>query len=301
MASPTTPTHGKLAALYVLRPNGFSGSGLNDFTWGTGATNAATAFYEVLIDGELSGGGGADTFKWRKNGGGWTATVDITGAAQTLDETQTLTFAATTGHTADDQWTIGNFTSEGTSESTNTAQITTVANRRINPNSPPTWTDDGGETVLTTNFTNGTAVFTDTVGTVTVGGNNGFIRDAALQKVAYCVDWTYDLTLDMADMSRMGQQWKDSLPGQAGGSGSMGGYFIGTETLYSCLSESIGAGDKYFLVEFFNVDTDQDQTGDHTIAWVTFDGFSPQVDIGSVVQEQVSFVIQGQISFTANA
>ena len=42
MASPITPTHGKLIALYRLRPNGFKGSGLNDMTWGTAAANAAT-------------------------------------------------------------------------------------------------------------------------------------------------------------------------------------------------------------------------------------------------------------------
>ena len=69
MASPSTPTHGKLAALYRRRPNGFKGVGLNDLTFGTAATNAATAYYEIVIDAE----GTPDTYKWRKDGGGWTA------------------------------------------------------------------------------------------------------------------------------------------------------------------------------------------------------------------------------------
>jgi len=32
--------------------------------------------------------------------------------------------------------------------------------------------------------------------------------------------WTLNVTLDMADASRAGQQWKEGLPGQAGWSGS---------------------------------------------------------------------------------
>ena len=36
-------THGKLGAIYRLRPNGFKGDGLNDVTWGTGFSGAASA------------------------------------------------------------------------------------------------------------------------------------------------------------------------------------------------------------------------------------------------------------------
>jgi hypothetical protein len=104
----------------------------------------------------------------------------------------------------------------------------------------------------------------------------------------------------MADASRMGQQWKEALPGQAGGSGSANGYFIASETLLNCLQESIAAGDKYFLLQLFNYDPDQDQTGDHYNAWVTFTGFNVGADIGSVVKEQVNFQVVGQISFTEN-
>ncbi len=69
MASPTSPTHGKLAAVFALRPNGFKGSGLNDVTWGLGFNGASSSYYEVVIDSELGGTAGVDTFKWRKNGG----------------------------------------------------------------------------------------------------------------------------------------------------------------------------------------------------------------------------------------
>ena len=84
MASPTVPNHGKTGALYILRPNGFKGSGLNDVTWGILSTAADLTYYEVEIDSELGGTGGVDTFKWRVNGGAYTENVDITGAEQLL-------------------------------------------------------------------------------------------------------------------------------------------------------------------------------------------------------------------------
>jgi hypothetical protein len=297
MASSTTPTHGKLGALYVLRPNGFSGIGLNDLTWGTGFTGAATAYYEVVIDTAAV----PDKFKWRKNGGAWTALVTITGAEQTLDEGQKLTFAATTGHTLNDQWVIGNLKAEATSESGASAQITAAGNRMLNPNAPPVFTDAGGKTVLGINFASGTATFNGNVGNVTVAGNKGYIPASALRKVGYLIDWSLNVTLDMADCSRMGQNWKESLPGQAGASGSANGYFIGGEALLHCLQQSIAAGDKYFLLQLFNYDPDQDQTGDHINAWVTFTSFQIGADIGSVVKEAVNFQVYGDISFVANA
>ena len=296
MASPTTPTHGKLGSLYVLRPNGFNGLGLNDVTWGTAATNAATSYYEVVID----AAGIPDRFKWRKNGGGWTALVPITGAAQTLDEAQTILFTATTGHTLTDQWVIGNLKTEATTEAGVDAQITTAGNRLLNPNGSVVFTDSGGKTVTQINYTNGTATFSGNVANVTVTGNNGYVPASALQKVGYLIDWSLALTLDMADASRMGQPWKEHLPGQAGGSGSANGYFLANKTLLNCLQEAIAQGDKYFLLQLFNYDPDQDQTGDHINAWATFTSFAIPVSMGAVVKETVNFTVNGPVSFTAN-
>lgn len=296
MASPTTPTHGKLGALYAVRPNGFSGVGLNDVTWGTSATNAATAYYEVVIDTAAT----PDKFKWRKNGGGWTANVSITGAAQTLDEAQTITFAATTGHTLNDQWVNGNLKTEATTVASSDAQVTAVANRLLNPNVPPTFTPTNGVQLLKVNYTNGMATFSGAPGVTTVTGNRGYFPALALRKVGYLMDWSLSLNVDLADCSRMGQNWKESIPGQAGGSGSANAYFIGGEALYNCLAKSIAAGDKYFLLQLFNYDPDQDQTGDHINAWVTFTNFSLGATIGEVVKEQVNFQINGDISFVAN-
>ena len=194
----------------------------------------------------------------------------------------------------------GTSKTEPTTESGLTAQITAAANRILNPNRPPVWTDSGGMLAERVNFTNGTAVFSGNVTAVTVTGNLAFVPDAALRKIGYLIDWSLNLSLDMADCSRMGQSWKESLPGMAGGSGSANAYFIASDTLLACLQAALAAGDKYFLLELFNYDPDQDQTGDHILAWVSFTSFALSADIGSVVKEAVNFTVQGEISFTAN-
>lgn len=300
MASPTTPVHGKYGPIYRQRPNNFKGSGLNDLTLGTGATNAATAYYEIVIDSELGGGGGVDTFKWRKNGGGWTTDVDITGAAQTLDEGQTITFAATTGHTLADQWTIGNLIAEPTTESGATAQITDATHRILNPNSPPTFTDDGGANVVWIDYASGTAHFDANVGNVTVAGNNGFIVESGLQKEGYLIDWSMNINLDMADISSQGDAWKTAIPGMGGGNGSANKYLIANQSFWEDFEDNVDGTQKYYLLKLFNYDPDQDETGDHYDTWVTFTSFGVNPSIGDVVKETVNFQILGKPVFTAN-
>ena len=85
--------------------------GVNDLSAGGTFTGTARTLFEIEIDAKAT----PDTFKWRKitrdsNGtktiGAWTEDVDITGAAQTLSDGVTVTFAATTGHTVSDAWTV---------------------------------------------------------------------------------------------------------------------------------------------------------------------------------------------------
>lgn len=80
----------------------FTGSGLQDAISGGTYSGTATNTYTVIIDAT----GTPDTFKWQKNVGAFTTGVSITGAAQTLTDGVTITFAATTGHTLTDQWVI---------------------------------------------------------------------------------------------------------------------------------------------------------------------------------------------------
>ena len=300
MGASTTPTHGKLGAIYRLRPNGFKGNGLNDVIWGTAFAGAASAYYEVVIDSELGGTGGVDTFKWRKNGGAWTENVDITGAAQTLDDGQTITFGATTGHTLADQWTIGNLKDEPCTESGMTAQITEPTRRLLNPNASPTFTDTGDKNVLTIDYTQGKAVFDGNVTVVDVDGNNGFIVESGLEKVGYLLNWEFTPEVDFADITAMGDDWEDQIAGVARFAGNAGGFFIGGGSFFRSFKEGVESGQAFFL-QLFTWDPDKDQTGDHYNAWAVFTSFNLTAPSGEVVKESVSFKGSGIPSFKANA
>jgi len=79
----------------------FNGAGLDDMTGSlVGLTDTADVAFEI----EITATGTPDVFRWRKNGGAYTSGVNITGAAQTLSDGVTVTFAATTGHTLNDIW-----------------------------------------------------------------------------------------------------------------------------------------------------------------------------------------------------
>jgi hypothetical protein len=88
----------------------FSGSGLDDMSAAGTYSYGGHERFEVKI----STAAATDKFRWRftatKSGGTkiatWSAEVSITGSAQTLQDGVTITFVATTGHTADDTWTF---------------------------------------------------------------------------------------------------------------------------------------------------------------------------------------------------
>lgn len=81
----------------------FNGVGLNDATSG-GTANGMSAYTEFTII--VTGTGMPNQFKWNRNGGSYTTGVNMTGSAQALAGGVTIRFAATTGHTLADQWTI---------------------------------------------------------------------------------------------------------------------------------------------------------------------------------------------------
>lgn len=298
MASPTTPMHGKWANLYCFRPNGFKGSGLNDLTWGTNYDAVDSGYFEVVID----AAGTPDTFKWRKDGGAWTEDVAITGAAQTLSDSQTITFAATTGHTLNDQWAMGNLVAEATTENGTEAQITDSTKRLLNPNKPPTWTDTGGKNVLTVDYVRGKAVFDGAVTVVTVTGDLSHVVEGALQNVGYLLGWDLSLSVELAEIQASGDKWKSYVAGYGGGSGSADAYFIAGQSALDAITEAVTAGgEQFFLLELFNYDPDQDQTGDHFLCWATITGIREGARLNQVVQETINFQVHGYVAFTSNA
>lgn len=298
MASPSNVTHGKFANIYRLRPSGFVGVGLNDATWGAGYSGGgSSAYFEVQID----AAGTPDTFQWRKDGGAWTTGVAITGAAQTLSDSQAITFAATTGHVVGDEWTICNLDTEACSESGVEAQITDAGKRIINPNATVIFTDSGAEKVLTVNYTSGLASFTGNVTVVTVSGNNGYIRQDQLEHVAYGYSWAADPGLDLAESSAFQQKWKTYVPGQAGVTGSFESYMVASVSGFDAIEAAADGTQKYFFIELYNYDPDGDQTGDRMLIWATMSGFGTSAGIGDVIKETLNWQAHGPVSFTANS
>lgn len=85
-----------------------TGTGLDDLsyvpeTWDF--TNDPTV-NRTVFEVEITANGTPDTFKWRQDGGTYTTGVGITGASQVLADGAAILFAATTGHTIGDVWTV---------------------------------------------------------------------------------------------------------------------------------------------------------------------------------------------------
>ena len=91
--------------MYTIGTPVFDGSGLDDMSAGTVYTNTTTAVFTIT----LSATGTPDKFDWTcvTDDYVWEAdNVNITGGAQTLYYGFKITFAATTGHTVGDKWTV---------------------------------------------------------------------------------------------------------------------------------------------------------------------------------------------------
>jgi hypothetical protein len=300
MAFSTTPVKGHWALVYWLRPNGFKGSGLNDVTWGTACDKASSEDFVVEIDGNDT----ADTFKWSTDGGSTWPTanqaVAITGAAQTLSDSQTITFAATTGHTIGDRWHIGNLRSEACDESGATAQITEATHRLLKPDKVGfgDWTDSGGSGVININYVNGTATFQDDVGTaVTVTRNDGYVLEAELQELGYMQGWSLNINVDMLDASRCAQNWKEFIGGQVSATGSIDKLHIPNASLFEALEDCFDGTQDYFLLQLFTQEdvTNKDQTGTHIFVWCTFNSIGISSNISDLMRENIGFQVYGQL------
>lgn len=105
------PVYPLMAELMLILQQGtgpavFSGSGLNDATGGGSYSSVAANDSAHTYVAQISATGSPDHFTWARDGGAVSAPVAITGAAQTLMDGITITFAATTGHHIGDSWSI---------------------------------------------------------------------------------------------------------------------------------------------------------------------------------------------------
>jgi hypothetical protein len=99
----TAPAANVLAQ--VISAADFTGSGLDDMTAGGTFTGTGRRTYIVQVDGT----GATDTVKWSRDNGATWASSEVLMIAATPIELElglTVTFAAATGHTLTDRWTV---------------------------------------------------------------------------------------------------------------------------------------------------------------------------------------------------
>ncbi len=58
-------------------------------------------------------------------------------------------------------------------------------------------------------------------------------------KVDYEVSWGFNASVDMSDVSRKGQQWKEQIPGQGSWNGTMTFHFVPGNTEQKALMDNI--------------------------------------------------------------
>lgn len=114
--------------------------------------------------------------------------------------------------------------------------------------------------------------------------------------IDYSVDWSISVSLDIADASRQGQHWKESVPGQAGWSGSMTFHFVAGNVQQKAMMDNIIAaipGTKLTDIKFQLEDTGDFYSGD---IWVN--GFSTSASVGDVVNCSFDFTGEGLLTLT---
>ena len=108
--------------------------------------------------------------------------------------------------------------------------------------------------------------------------------------------WNIDVALDMVEISRHGQDWKEQLPGQAGWSGSFSGHAVMGNTEQKAIFDNIIAatpGTKLTDMEFTLEDS-----GDYLSGNLYITGVSINASVGDKVSFTANFVGDGALSLT---
>ena len=114
--------------------------------------------------------------------------------------------------------------------------------------------------------------------------------------VDFSIGYSLDVSLDMADASRQGQDWKEFVPGMAGANGTMEYQLVLGNTEQKALVDNIitaTPGTKLTDIKFLLDGSTNAFTGD---IFVT--GFSVNTTIGDVVKGSFPFVLNGALAVT---
>lgn len=115
----------------------------------------------------------------------------------------------------------------------------------------------------------------------------------------YSKGWSLSVSLDMADASRAGQNWKEALPGQAGWNGSFEVYFVAGNTEQKAFFDNLVAatpGTELTDVKFL---LDGETNAFAGNIYIT--GMSVNAAMGGVVSATVNFQGDGALTLVSNA
>lgn len=116
-------------------------------------------------------------------------------------------------------------------------------------------------------------------------------------KMDYTIDGQISVSMDMSDISRQGQNWKDGIPGMAAWNGSINIYFVPGNTEQKAFMDNIIAatpGVKLTDVKFL-LDADTNGfTGD-----IYLTAFNVTTAMGDVVKASFSFQGSGALTLSS--
>lgn len=117
--------------------------------------------------------------------------------------------------------------------------------------------------------------------------------------IDFSVDWSINVSVDMADASKQGADWKNSLAGQAGATGSMNFHFVAGNPEQKALMDNIICATPGTLLT--DVKFMLEDSGDYFSGNVFLNGFAVPTSVGDTVNCSFDVTIDGELSLTLAA
>jgi len=113
--------------------------------------------------------------------------------------------------------------------------------------------------------------------------------------VAYMTDWTITASLDVADSSALGDDWRTGVAGLASWNGTMNGHFDLTDTEQAAIHDALVTSSPTGIVStarFYVNDTN------YYSGTIIITGVNPSAGIGDLVKLSITFQGSGALSYT---
>lgn len=114
--------------------------------------------------------------------------------------------------------------------------------------------------------------------------------------VDFSVDWSINVAMDVADISRQGQAWKEILAGQSGWSGSMTFHIVTDNTEQKAFLDNIVTATPG--TQLTDVNFNLEDTGDFFSGNLFLTTFAIQSSVGDTVNCSFDFTGDGALALT---